>query len=598
MISLSYPFDNSAILKNKRSIKKELLASGASRIKKKIAVLGGSTTNEIVNILELFLLNYGIEPEFYQSEYAQYWQDAVFGNEELDSFAPDIVYIHTTNRNIKDYETCMSATSEEVDAALEKQFNHFEEVWNGIKNKFHCPVIQNNFEMPSYRLLGNRDASDFRGMTNFISRLNEKFYKYAQENENFYINDINYISASYGLSKWADSTSWYMYKYALSTQAIPELSFNIANIIKSIYGKNKKMFVLDMDNTLWGGVVGDNGQQGIEIGQETGIAQGYYEFQKYIKAHKQLGVLLSVNSKNDMENALDGLKHPDTVLTADDFITIKANWNNKDQNIEEISNEISILPDSFVFVDDNPAERGIVSAQINGIAVPEIDSIENYIRILDRNAYFELTSFTADDVSRNEMYQANFKRMNSQKTFSDYTEYLESLEMKAVIDDFDPVYLNRIVQLTNKSNQFNLTTKRYTQAEMDEVLQSSEYIRLYGKLTDKFGDNGVVSVVIGKKEEDTLHMDLWLMSCRVLKRNMEFAMLDSLVKRAKEEGIKTIRGYYYKSPKNAMVTDLYTIFGFETVSRNEETGDAVFELKTENYTDKNNIIKIFKNGGI
>jgi len=598
MTTLSYPFDNSAILKNKRSIKKELLGSGTSRIKKKIAVLGGSTTNEIVNILELFLLNYGIEPEFYQSEYAQYWQDAVFGNEELDSFAPDIVYIHTTNRNIKDYETCMSATAEEVDAALEKQFSHFEEVWNGIKNKFHCPVIQNNFEMPSYRLLGNRDASDFRGMTNFISRLNEKFYKYAQENDNFYINDINYISASYGLSKWADSTSWYMYKYALSTQAIPELSFNIANIIKSIYGKNKKMFVLDMDNTLWGGVVGDNGQQGIEIGHETGIAQGYYEFQKYIKAHKQLGVLLSVNSKNDMENALDGLRHPDTVLTADDFITIKANWNNKDQNIEEISNEISILPDSFVFVDDNPAERGIVSAQINGIAVPEIDSVENYIRILDRNAYFELTSFTADDVSRNEMYQANFKRMNSQKTFSDYNEYLESLEMKAVIDDFDPVYLNRIVQLTNKSNQFNLTTKRYTQAEMDEVLQSSEYIRLYGKLTDKFGDNGVVSVVIGKKDEDTLHMELWLMSCRVLKRNMEFAMLDTLVKQAREEGIKTIRGYYYRSAKNAMVADLYTVFGFETVSRNDETGDAVFELNTENYTDKNNIIKIFKNGGI
>jgi len=317
-----------------------------------------------------------------------------------------------------------------------------------------------------------------------------------------------------------------------------------------------------------------------------------------IKSHKQLGVLLSVNSKNDLENALDGLKHPDTVLTADDFITIKANWNNKYQNIEEISNEISILPDSFVFVDDNPAERGIVSAQINGIAVPEIDSVENYIRILDRNAYFELTSFTADDVSRNEMYQANFKRMNSQKTFSDYNEYLESLDMKAVIDDFDPVYLNRIVQLTNKSNQFNLTTRRYTQTEMEEVTQSSDYIRLYGKLADKFGDNGVVSVVIGKKENTVLHMDLWLMSCRVLKRNMEFAMLDSLVKRAREEGIKTIRGYYYKSAKNAMVADLYTVFGFETVSRNEETGDVVFELNTENYTDKNNIIKIFKNGGI
>ncbi len=593
---LTYPFDNALILKKKRSIKKELLNNGETRIKKKIAVLGGSTTNEIINILELFLLNYGIEPEFYQSEYGQYWQDAVFGNSTLDKFQPDIIYIHTTARNIKDFQINMSASQADVDALLKKQYDHFEEIWTALKNKFSCPIIQNNFEMPAYRFLGNKDASDYRGQINFISHLNEMFYQYSQKNDNFYINDINYISASYGLTKWADSSSWYMYKYAMCTNAIPELSFNIANIIKSIYGKNKKMLVLDLDNTLWGGVVGDNGQSGIEIGQETGIAQAYTEFQKYVRDHKQLGVLLAVNSKNDLENALDGLKHPDSILSPEDFIVIKANWNNKDQNIEDISNELSILPDSFVFVDDNPAEREIVSAQISGIAVPEMDCAEKYISVLDRNAYFELTSYTADDINRNEMYQSNLKRMTSEKSFADYDDYLRSLEMNAVIDDFDPVYLNRIVQLTNKSNQFNLTTKRYTQAEMEEVFRDENHICLYGKLDDKFGSNGVVSVIIGKKDQDVLHIELWLMSCRVLKRNMEHAMLDSLVMAARENNINKITGYYYKTAKNAMVSNLYGELGFELINR-KENGDAVFTLDTADYINKNKIINVFKNGG-
>ena len=594
---LTYPFDNALILKKKRSIKKELLESKEQRIRKKIAVLGGSTTNEIVNILELFLLNYGIEPEFYQSEYGQYWQDAVFGNESLDNFGPDIIYIHTTSRNIKDFQTNMFASEADVELMLKKQYEHFEEMWTALKNKFGCPIIQNNFEMPAYRFLGNKDASDYRGFTNFISRLNEMFYQYSQKNSNFFVNDINYISASYGLSKWSDASSWYMYKYAMCTNAIPEFSFNIANIIKSIYGKNKKMLVLDLDNTLWGGVIGDNGQNGIEIGQETGIAQAYTEFQTYLKCHKQLGVLLAINSKNDLENAVEGLRHPDTVLSPEDFIVIKANWNNKDQNIEDISDELSILPDSFVFVDDNPAEREIVSAQISGIAVPEMECAEKYISVLDRNAYFELTSYTADDIHRNEMYQSNFKRMASEKSFSDYNDYLRSLDMRAVIDDFDPVYLNRIVQLTNKSNQFNLTTKRYTQSEMESVSKDDNYIRLYGKLDDKFGSNGVVSVIIGRKEKDNLHIDLWLMSCRVLKRNMEYAMLDSLVDAACKSGIRKITGYYYKTAKNSMVKNLYGELGFDRIST-EENGDAVFTLDINNYTNKNHIIKVYKNGGI
>ena len=596
MKTLSYPFDSSYILKKKRSIKKELLASGTGRIKKKIAVLGGSTTNEIVNILELFLLDQGIEPEFYQSEYAQFWQDAVFGNEELSNFAPDIVYVHTTSRNLSLYDFSMSASEEQINEMLENQYRHFEEVWTNVKEKFGCPVIQNNFELPFYRILGNKDATDIHGKISFIRRLNEKFAEYARKNENFYINDINFISACYGLEKWHDTSAWYMYKYAMDTQAIPEFAYNLSNIIKSVFGKNRKMLMLDLDNTLWGGVVGDLGQQGIEIGHETGMAEGYTEFQRYVKAHKQLGVLLSVNSKNDYENAIDGLKHPDTVLTPDDFVVIKANWDNKDRNTEAIAEEISILPDSFVFVDDNPAERNIVSEQISGIAVPEVNSVEDYIKTIDRNGYFELTSYTADDIKRNEMYRANIQRAGAEKKFSDYGEYLKSLEMEAYIDKFDDVALARITQLTNKSNQFNLTTKRYTLNEMEDVFGDDKYIKIYGRLADKFGDNGIVSVVIGRIDGNELHIDLWLMSCRVLKREMEYAMLDRLVEICRKNGISVINGYYYKTAKNAMVKDLFNDFGFEKTSENEN-GDRTFRMNVDGYENKNKSINVKNNGG-
>ncbi len=595
MKELDYPFDSEYILKKRRSIKKQLLADGSQRIKKNIAVLGGSTTNDILSMLELFLLNYGIEPSFYQSEFGQYWQDAMFGNPELDGFKPDFIFIHTTNRNITEFnEGCMTASAAETDEALERQYSHFSRMWDNLFEKFHCPIIQNNMELPFYRLLGNKDSSDIHGKSNFISRLNMKFYEYAQTHENFFIHDINYLSASYGLEKWSQPFYWYMYKYALSVSAIPEFSYNLANIIKSILGKNKKAFALDLDNTLWGGVIGDDGQEGIEIGNETSMSQAYSEFQKYIKAHKNLGVILSVCSKNDEENAVLGLKHPDSILSPDDFISIKANWNTKDSNISEIASDINILTDSIVFIDDNPAEREIVKSQLPGVLAPDIKNVESYIQIIDKAGYFEVTSFSEDDIKRNEMYKKNAERAVQQKQFSNYNDYLKSLEMVAVIDDFDPIYLQRIVQLTNKSNQFNLTTKRYTQAEMEEVFHSDNYIRLYGKLTDKFGDNGVVSVVIGKKENSSLHIDLWLMSCRVLKRDMEFAMLDELVKECLKNNISEIFGYYYKTAKNNMVKDLFASFGFEKIDA-AENGDSVWKLNTADYTPASHVIKVIKN---
>ena len=593
MKELQYPFDSGYLLKKKKSLKKQLLADDMPRVEKKIAVLGGSTANDIVDITELFLLDYGIKPQFYLSEYNRYWQDAMFDNPELQEFAPDIVFIHTTNRNILKYPD-INSTKEEADKLFSEQMEYFEAMWSSIAEKYHCPIIQNNFEPPFFRLMGNRDCFDYRGRVNYINRLNMAFADYAASHEGFYINDINYLSACYGIDKWSDPAAWHMYKYAMCIPAIPDFSFNLAGIIKSIFGKNRKSLVLDLDNTLWGGVVGDDGVDGIEIGQETHLGQVYSEFQKYLALVKNTGVMLTVCSKNDEENAIAGLKHPEGSLKPEDFIVIKANWENKDRNIVAIANELNIGLDALVFLDDNPAERAIVSSQLPMVAVPEMTAPEEYIKTVDRSHFFEITSFSGDDLKRNEMYKKNAERAALQSQFADYGEYLTSLDMVGVIDDFLPIYLPRITQLTNKSNQFNLTTKRFTTSEMEEVFADDSYIRLYGKLTDKFGDNGIVSVVIGKINGDTLDVILWLMSCRVLKRDMEYAMLDNLVVKAQEKGIKEIKGYYYPTAKNKMVKELYADFGFDRISEDEE-GNTVWSLKTEGYNNKNNYIKVERN---
>lgn len=601
MRELEYPFDAGYLLKKSKRIKRTLLEQTAADgtpvtfLKKRIAVLGGSTTHDIIRMLELFLLNYGIEPEFYESEYAQYWQDAMFDNEELVQFHPDLIYVHTTGRNITFFPD-MEDSLQGIEDKLEAQMNHFRAMWEKLENTYHCPVIQNNFEFPFYRILGNRDGYDPHGKTAFIQRLNMEFARYAAQHEHFYIYDIQYESAAFGLDRWTDPSYWHMYKYAMSMQAIPDFAFHLSHIIKAVFGKNKKAFVLDLDNTLWGGIVGDDGPENLEIGQETSMGQVYQEFQGYLKEHKKIGVLLNVDSKNEEENALAGLKHPEGILKPEDFIVIKANWLPKSQNLTEIASELNIGRDALVFVDDNPAEREIIRQHVPETAVPEMtdgDQVnpDQFIRILDKNAYFEVVTLSEDDKHRNEMYKANAMRKEQEESFGNYSDFLKSLEMEAVIRGFEPVYYSRIAQLTNKSNQFNLTTKRMTQAEVEQMAQDPGYITLYGKLKDKFGDNGVVSLVIGKKNGDTLELILWLMSCRVLKRDMEQAMLDTLVLQSRESGIRKLHGYYYKTAKNAMVKDFYGAMGFQKLS--EKDGDSEWEyVIPETYENKNLVIDV------
>jgi len=595
MKELQYPFDSEFIMKKKKSLKRTLLADGSQRIKKKIAVLGGSTTGDVIAALELFLLDSGIEPEFYESEYKQYWQDAVFGNPELDQFAPDLIYIHTTARNV-DITPSVRMSPEEISAAIDERYARLEQMWQAL-GRFRCPIIQNNFELPYYRLLGSRDAYDVHGLSNVIGRLNSKIYDYASTHEGFFVNDINWLAASVGLEKWADTSYWFMYKYAMSLDVIPELSYQIAAIVRSIFGKNKKCIAVDLDNTMWGGIVGDDGVEKLEIGQETGTSQAFYEFQQYIKAHKDIGVILTVCSKNEEENAIAGLKHPEGAVDPDDFTIIKANWEPKSINLENTAQELNIMPDAIVFVDDNPAEREIVRQQ-TPCAVPEIGEVTDYIKVLDRSQFFEVTTLSADDLKRNEMYKANIQRAQAQAKFASYTDYLLSLEMNAEIGPFKDVYLARIAQLTNKSNQFNLTTLRCTQEQMAEFSASGDHITQYGKLVDKFGDNGVVSVVVGQRGkhpvsgEECLDIILWLMSCRVLKRDMELAMLDGLAAQAKAAGYTKLVGRYLPTAKNKMVKDFYPdTLGFSPVSASED-GSTVWELDITEYENKNHVIKV------
>ncbi len=586
---LDYPLDVEFIIKNKRKLKNELLLK-KGLLEKRIAILGGSTTSEVKNMLEIFLLNEGIKPIFYESEYNKYYEDALFGNEILDTFKPDIIYIHTTVRNIKRFPS-IADTEEMIENYFKEETQKYQAIWKSLEEKYQAIIIQNNFELPPVRILGNKECSDIHGRIHFINRLNEFIYTYAREHQGFFVQDLQYVASCYGLDKWHNEGAWYLYKYACDMKAIPSLSFNLSKIIKSIYGKNKKALALDLDNTLWGGIIGDDGVEGIQIGEETAEGESFSAFQKYLLEQKKLGVLLNVISKNERENALAGIHHPENSLKEEDFIQIIANWEPKSKNIQKLASTLQLGVDSFVFVDDNPAERKEVGDASLGVGIPELTLPEEYIHILDRNGYFEVTTLSQENLKKTELYQENLKREEAKEHFTHYEDYLKSLEMKAEIRAFTPLYLERIAELTNKSNQFNLTTKRYTYKEIEEILNNPAYLTLYGKLSDIFGDNGIVSLIIGKREKEYLQIDLWLMSCRVLKREMEVAMMDTLVSKAKERGIITIIGKYIPTSKNKMVENFYEEQGF-TLTHVYENGEKEYKLEVDKYEKRTKYVEV------
>jgi FkbH-like protein len=560
---IDYPFDSDEILKKKKSLKRWFLSLD-NLIEKRIAILSGSTIGDIKDVLEVFLLNFGIKPLFYIGQYNRFYEDAVFENQKLSDFKPELIFVHTSARNFSD-----SAIWDKLQA-----------VWAKIRENFSIPIIQNNFELPSRCFV-----SDIRR----INGLNIQIADCAKQNKDFYINDIQYLSACFGLDKWFDEQDYFLYKYAFSVKAIPLFCYNVAKIIKSMYGKNQKCLVLDLDNTLWGGAAGETGPLGIELGVETALGEAYLNFQRYVKTLHDKGVVLAICSKNDERIAKEAFSNPNMILRLDDIAVFSANWDSKAENIIKIANQLNILPESIVFIDDNPAERELVRQALSEVKIPEAGSVIDFIRYIEGAGYFYTASISNDDKMRNEYYAGDAKRKEAKSAFVDYGEYLRSLQMSSKILPFDSSHLDRITQLINKTNQFNLTTKRYSQSEIGKIAGDSNYITLYATLDDKFGGNGIVSVLIGEIAEKVLRIRLWVMSCRVFKRDLELAVFDSLVDVCKNKNLEKIAGYYFKTEKNGYVSRLFDDLGF-----NQVTDEMwVFDL-TLDYQCKNKYIKLEK----
>jgi FkbH-like protein len=560
----------------------------------RIAVLGGTTTNELVDFLEIFLLKSGFRPAFYQSAYGRYYEDAVLEPEVIAAFKPDIVYIHTCSFNIQGFPPVNCA---EADFAsfVQAEVNRYRAMWTSLSNSVGCQVVQNNFELSAHAILGNLDAVSPGGATRFVNELNREFALEAAANPRLTVQDLAGISARVGLNQWFDPVRWFSSKIANTVEGTFAIAGSLAALVRAIYGRSRKVLVLDLDNTLWGGVIGDDGPDNIVIGRETPIAESYAAFQEYCLSLRARGVLLAVCSKNDDEVARQGFAHPDSILKLEHFSAFKANWEPKHENILAIAQELNLGVDSFVFADDNPAERTLVEAQIPGIAVPDLgNDVTKYAAIIEAGRYFEQLSLGTEDLTRAKIYEQNAQRANLAQKFANYDEYLDSLWMTAEIGAFNSTYMKRIAQLTNKSNQFNLTTRRYTLAEIESAARDGKHIGIYGKLTDRFGDNGLISVVLGTIDRGELHLDLWLMSCRVLKREMEIAMLDALVEQAKTRYIESIVGYYVPTAKNGMVADHYQKLGFSLVSKNEASGATVWSLDLSNYSARSRHIRILE----
>jgi FkbH-like protein len=560
----------------------------------RVAVLGGSTTNELVNILELILLFNGFRPTFHESDYGRFYEEAVIDPQSLIDFRPDIVYIHTSYRNIQGPPP-FNCTEADLPGYVNAELGFYRQIWDALETNLRCQIIQNNFELPPYAMLGNMDAVSPGGLSRFLVQLNIAFAQEIASRPRVLLQDVHGISARLGLKQWFDWNRYFSYKLLLTPEANLELARSLTALVKALYGKSGKSLILDLDNTLWGGIIGDDGIEQIEIGRETPVGEAYTAFQEYCLSLRSRGVLLAVCSKNNDDIARSGFGHPSSILKVEDISCFKANWNPKHENILAIARELNLGLESFVFVDDNPAERDIVAAQLPAVAVPEVgDQVALYPAIIDQGRYFEPVALSTEDLERAALYADNARRATLKTAFANYGEYLDSLEMTAEIDCFKPIYLERIAQLTNKTNQFNMTTRRYTLGELQSLANAPNYLGLYGRLMDRFGDNGLISVVLGRRYQETLHMDLWLMSCRVLKRDMELAMLDVLVDRAIASGINTIYGYFLPTKKNAMVADLYPCLGFLPSPSQSDLpeGSTVWKLHLSNYVKRNKHIKI------
>ena len=543
----------------------------------RLAVLGDCATQHLATAVKGYAYEAGLKLEVFDADYNQIDAQVMDGQSELYAFEPQTVLLYMCTEKL--YETFCATPVSQRDGFADGIYDKIRGYWTLINGRTSTKILQFTFVSNDDRVFGSYGLKTPFSFAFQLRRLNYLLSEGCQQFKNVYLIDLDAIQSTVGRQTFHDEKLYYIAKMPISTEALPLVAKSVLDTVTALAGRFKKCVILDLDNTLWGGVIGDDGMDGIQIG-ELGLGHAFTEFQMWLKELKNRGIILAVCSKNNEDTAKEPfLKHPEMVLRMEDISLFVANWEDKAANIRMIQKTLNIGMDSIVFLDDNPFERNLVRSLIPDITVPELpEDPALYLSCLKELNLFETASYSEEDRDRTRQYQAEIGRTALQQQFGSFDEYLESLEMKAVAASFDPFHYPRIAQLTQRSNQFNLRTVRYTEAEIEAIAQDDSRLTLYFTLRNKFGDHGLISVVIlDKQDADTLFVSEWLMSCRVLKRGMEEFIADKIVETARKNGFRRVRGEYIPTPKNAMVKDLYEKLGFQRIAENQ------FEADTEHF---------------
>lgn len=538
-----------------------VLAGGVAPIR--LAVLASSTITHLLPAIRVGGVRRGLWIDTFEPGYGAWAAEAEAPSPALRQFAPNAV-LFCLDARLLTAGLRADMTEAAAEAALDAVVARIRHAWAGIRTAFRCPILHQAALPVHPPLLGCQEHRLPGSPLGFIARLNQRLRE-AADQDGVDILALDQRAAVDGVAHWHDPGLWHHAKQEIALPAAPLFGDLVARWGAAIRGRSFKCLVLDLDNTLWGGVVGDDGLEGIALGQGSAEGEAHVAFQAYARDLGRRGVILAVCSKNDIANALEPFdRHPDMVLRRDDIACFVANWTDKPANLRAIAETLNIGLDALVFADDNPMERDLVRQALPMIAVPELgDNPARYPSILAEAGYFDITTVTAEDRERAALYRDNQARDAWKASSTDMETYLRGLDMRLVWKPFDRLGLGRITQLINKSNQFNLTSRRYTEQDVIAVMEDPAAFGLQLRLLDRFGDNGVIAIVIGRlRDRDTLSIDTWLMSCRVLGRQVEPTTLALIHAQAHALGAKYLVGEYIPTPKNGMVSDHYERLGF------------------------------------
>ena len=549
----------------------------------RFALLGDCATQLLATAIRGYALEMNLPLRVFEADYDQIDAQLMDAGSEFYAFNPETVLLyHCTEKLYERFvRTPLDARGAFAEAEIEKIRAEWARIHHGTKADvlFFAFLPMDDGVFGSYAL---REGSAFPYQ---LLKLNFLLAEAAREAGNVRLIDLEPIRAHMGCDAFHDPKLYAIAKMPISTQALSAVASRVVDAILARKGRFHKCAIVDLDNTLWGGVIGDDGLEGIQIG-ELGQGHAFTEFQTWLKELKNRGVMLAVCSKNDEANAKEPfLRHPEMVLNLDDFSAFVANWEDKASNIRRIQKELNIGLDSMVFFDDNPFERNLVRTMLPEVEVPELpEDPAEYTAFARMQNLFDTNSYSDEDRVRTERYLAEKSRTELSAGIDNYDDYLKALGMKAVCAPFDAFHIPRIAQLTQRSNQFNLRTVRYSEQEIEEIAANPRYVTRYYTLRDRFGEHGLIAVVILEKRENELFVNEWLMSCRVLKRGMEQFIADSILRAAREAGVARVVGEYIPTPKNAMVKDLYASMGFRPL------GDGLYEARVDDYQNHQTFI--------